>query len=172
MIYACCDNLRRIQLERSKELNGIDFVEVLPSQGQNGASRRHTLHLHFINAHQLSSLTRHNIRLEGGERTTFSVISIGLPTAASAESQSSCILCIQVEGTADFSKHVLRLVKTSGEPGDSGVPAGFDPALSMVGLRFHTPTVSEFDCRPQAISPPDRRDQPVINYLAKDYASF
>ncbi len=50
--------------------------------------------------------------------------------------------------------------------------AGFDPRLSEVEFSFKVECASDFDCKPDAQCPPAAADEPEINYLAKDYASF
>src|SRR5260370_16589713 len=37
---------------------------------------------------------------------------------------------------------------------------------------FKAACPSDLDCKSEAVCPPEKRDEPEINYLAKDYASF
>ncbi len=50
--------------------------------------------------------------------------------------------------------------------------AGFDRQLSEVVFSFKVDCPSDFDCAPETVCPPEPLDEPEINYLAKDYASF
>ncbi|HMO66464.1 MAG TPA: putative baseplate assembly protein, partial [Verrucomicrobiota bacterium] len=53
-----------------------------------------------------------------------------------------------------------------------GVPAGFDPLLHRIGFSFKVECPSPLDCAPTHECPPAVRDEPELDYLAKDYASF
>ena len=278
MIYSCCNNLRRTLLEKSEDLNGIDFVEVLPSENQQERRRHHILRIHFVNELSIGSLKRHNLRIDITQSShNLAVDSISLPPFSADELSSSfakklaqredpisdyltgsfsddarrrlaeClatngdwgalqsliseelnqasandviydetrfegvelreetlqllqvyrqkadlawvnrllledayplqiarnkVLVVQLEGLADFSRHTLHLVGSSGDPINATPPNGFDPVSAIIQFSLQTETQSDFDCRPRWVGSPGPTEQPVFNYLAKDYSSF
>src|SRR5690606_19781725 len=69
-----------------------------------------------------------------------------------------------------FSMYTLRLVAG---PGDDEPPQEFDPLLAAISFSFKVECDSDFDCRVPAPCPPPPPDpSPIVDYLAKDYASF
>jgi hypothetical protein len=78
-------------------------------------------------------------------------------------------LDIDVSSAGDFSNYTLKLV--SSETSDTP-PDGFDPQLSSISFSFKVNCPSEFDCRETEYCINEPGQEPVINYLAKDYSSF
>ena len=82
---------------------------------------------------------------------------------------------IQVLGVNFVTDHVEVSVS---EPGDfSDYTLGIsDPAMDIfyaqVQFNFKAGCPSRFDCRPVQICPPALLNEPNIDYMAKDYASF
>ncbi|MEG4233979.1 putative baseplate assembly protein [Microcoleus sp. Pol11C3] len=165
-----CNNQQRRTLVRQTEvngrprLNGIDYLEV--------ASDRKTLKVYFIHPIaestqnnrlplNLASLTAENVVISGGTRLQ----------GVQVESVSSFAntLTVRVDQVGDFSTYTLRLVKS---PASSTPPEGFDSQLSEVDFSFWTEAISEFDCQSPEPLPEKEPPPPVIDYLAKDYASF
>ena len=80
------------------------------------------------------------------------------------------MLTVEVEEPGDFSIYTLSLVRG---PHDPSPPNGIDPRLAAVDFSFKVECPSDFDCAPRASLPAGAAsEQPEINYLAKDYASF
>ena len=165
-----CNNQQRRTLVRETEvngrprLNGIDYLEV--------ASDRKTLKVYFIHPLaestqnnrvplNLASLTAENVVISGGTRLQ----------GVQVESVSSFAntLTVRVDQVGDFSTYTLRLVKS---PASSTPPEGFDSQLSEIDFSFWTEAISEFDCQSPEPLPEKEPPPPVIDYLAKDYASF
>lgn len=170
MVYVCCDEGRRIAVQAS-ELNGIDFLEVLdrdapppPKHRPPFENRQRFLLVHFLKSQGLDALTVDHFRIEGGERITdIDVI------AVTPSDEQDTVLQLEVNQPGDFSTYRLRLGRDSVD----GLPlAGFDPILSILEFSFKVECPSDFDCKPTRVCPPDVPDQTVIDYLAKDYASF
>jgi hypothetical protein len=137
-------------------LNGIDFLEV-------GADQR-TLRVYFI--HDFSEvpgtvLNRDNVSIEGGVRITGVLV-----TAAGA---SGNLLTVALDRAGDYSTYILRLVTS---PTDDAPPPTLDPQLAEVQFTFKADCASDFDCAPLTVCPPANAPEPIIDYLAKDYASF
>ena len=71
--------------------------------------------------------------------------------------------------TAIFRSTRLRLVQNAQNPAP---PDGIDPLFAAVDFSFKVDCPTDFDCQPRCDCPPAPRQEPEIDYLAKDYASF
>lgn len=160
MIYHCCNQLRRNAV-KGTSLNGIDYLEVIDKEAPTEAERQRKLELHFINAIVGPAPTPDNIRIEGGERIKDIRVTKVTPGAG--------MLTVEVDKRGDFSVYTLRLVQDAEH---SHPPAGYDPMLATVDFSFKVECESEFDCAIDCFCPPKMLDEPEIDYLAKDYASF
>lgn len=158
-----CENERRLVELRDKRdssgnpiSNGIDHLEVSADQ--------QTLRVYFVHGLPTdpgSALTRTNLVIEGGVRVrNVRVVSV---------STSGNVLTARLNSPGDFSTYRLRLVTSQTE---DLPPAGFDPQLSEVAFSFKVDCPSDFDCEPGEVCPEPVQPTPLINYLAKDYASF
>jgi hypothetical protein len=169
MIYTCCDELRRAALadpaKNPNGLNGIDFLEVVDHEAPTKVMRQRLLKVHFVNDLSGGPLTRTNVRIEGGERITNIVVKNVTPGVG----PDANVLTIEVNQPGDFSIYTLRLVKDAQhlQP-----PPGYDPILSEIDFSFKVECPSDFDCKSTRVCPPPPRNEPEINYLAKDYSSF
>ena len=164
--YQCEDQRRRAAVLAARGpggkpvVNGIDYLEVAPSQ--------RTLLLHFL--HDLAGpdavpgavqLGTEHVRIDGGVRVTG--IAVQHVTAAGD------VLSVEVDSPGDFSTYTLSLVSS---PPSGGPPAGFDLRLSEVAFSFKVDCPSEFDCLADDRCAEPALPSPQIDYLAKDYASF
>ncbi|HYP19092.1 MAG TPA: putative baseplate assembly protein, partial [Chloroflexia bacterium] len=160
--YRCENQARQIAVRETLGLdgnplrNGIDFLEV-------GADQR-TLRVYFI--HDLPAspgpvLTRDNVRIEGGVR----IKGIRVEGVTSTGN----LLTVVADRSGDFSTYNLRLVTS---PTNDASPGNIDPQLARVPFTFKVDCPSDFDCAPETACPPDKPLEPLIDYLAKDYASF
>ena len=107
MIYFCCDELRRREVEKHGTLNGIDFLEVVDDPKLPAKQRQRKLSVHFLNENHLATLTKENARIEGGER----VRDVGVTRLEKGTGDWARVLTIQVDKAGDFSIYTLRLVK-------------------------------------------------------------
>jgi hypothetical protein len=136
-------------------LNGIDFLEVAPDQTH--------LDVHFLRDLSASpALDADNLRVEGGVRTTGIAVVGALSTAPD-------VLTVHVDSPGDFSTYRLRIVDPAVP---AKAPAGFDPRLSSVDFSFKAACSSDFDCAEPEVCPPEARQLPALDYLAKDYESL
>jgi hypothetical protein len=160
--YRCENQARQIAVRETLGLdgnplrNGIDFLEV-------GADQR-TLRVYFI--HDLPAspgpvLTRDNVRIEGGVR----IKGIRVEEVSS----SGNLLTVVADRSGDFSIYNLRLVTS---PTNDAPPGNIDTQLARVPFTFKVDCPSDFDCAPETACPPVKPLEPLIDYLAKDYASF
>ncbi|HEY3268744.1 MAG TPA: putative baseplate assembly protein [Armatimonadota bacterium] len=187
--FQCKTDMRRPAV-RDSALNGIDFLEVLDHGAPGDALRQRLLLVHLYKpAAGLSAL---NVLVTGGVRPDRSVNPVRVLWAAMADAipdeivsrgwitdaqrqdledrpDAGGALVVHTSSTGDYSDYRLRLVasQVSEEP-----PAGFDPPSSEVDFTFKVECRSDFDCAPERVCPPESPDEPLINYMAKDYAAF
>ncbi len=169
----CRDAQRRADVLAHPVLNGIDFVEY--------AHRPLDPHPHVLVVHFLKDLpeaphsdpdgaydlTNHPewVRLQGGTRI------VGLKVLA--VTLAPPYLEIAVSGQGDFSRYWLS-VGWSPQPDGSlqRRTPNLDARFSRAPIDFRIDCPSAFDCRREAHCPPLEYEQPLLDYLAKDYASF
>jgi hypothetical protein len=137
-------------------LNGIEFLEVAPDQLR--------LDVHFVHSLALvpaTPLGLANVELRGGTRVR--------DPKVSAISVHDEVLQVFVATPGDFSRYRLRLVASGGA---AAPPDGIDPALAEIEFSFKVDCPSDFDCRERRACAPELAGAPLIDYLARDFASF
>jgi hypothetical protein len=162
MIYACCDERRRLAVEGSP-LNGIDYLEVLDRDAPTPADRQRTLLVRFVNA-PAPALSPVNLQLDGGER----IVGIRV-TGCAVDANDSHVLRVAVDQPGDYSRYTLRVIQAADNPDP---PQGIDPVLAAVDFSFKAECPSGFDCRGVCRCQAAADVGPEIDYLAKDYSSF
>ena len=158
----CGDDTRREQLRRDKNRHGIDFLEVATT---TGSTNQRVLRVFFIDKadptspstlpallNQLHGDTA-AVRVTGGERIRKIRV-----TAVTKEGDH---LRVDVSEPGDFSTYTLHIQNPM-----------LDPPYARVDFTFKAGCPSRFDCRPDHECPPEEVPEPLIDYLAKDYASF
>lgn len=165
MIYFCCDQFRRNQLVGSA-FNGIDYLEVLDHEieSTDPTHRQKRLVIHFINDLAANALSEANIVIEGGERIQ-NIIALD----AAVDGADAKALNVQLDQYGDFSIYTFRLVQNAQNPVP---PDGIDALFAAVDFSFKVDCPTDFDCQPRCDCPPAPRQEPEIDYLAKDYTSF
>src|SRR6266852_494179 len=166
--YVCQDERRRVLVAESS-LDGIDFIEVAatpasPPPHAQPKKEQGRLVVHCFKT-VAGPLTTDNVRIEGGERITgIRAVMVGVKPAPDNNQ-----ILVDVSEPGDYSTYTLRLVANlhSADP-----PPGFDQVLSTISFSFKVDCPSDFDCQPVTACPPEPLDQPSIDYLARDYASF
>jgi hypothetical protein len=152
-----------------RDLNGIDYVEVVDSEAETPSERQRLLKVYFVKPLNPGRLVAANIRIEGGERVrdikVLSVVPDGVTPPPAGHPNN--LLSVWVDRPGDFSNYMLRLVDAGGHPVGS-----FDPLLSAVDFSFKVECPDDFDCRAIVTCPPEHVEEPEIDYLAKDYESF
>jgi hypothetical protein len=155
----CFDEQRRAAVLQHPTLNGIDFVEYF--EDRTAVPPRYWLVVTFLkdapDPTSFYNLVGHPelFRIEGGTR----VVGIRV-TGVTAGSQANQ-LEVSVSEPGDFSIYRLRLTS-----------AALDPQLTTVLFSFKASCPTEFDCRQEPECPPTLLMEPLLDYLAKDYASF
>ena len=160
--YHCDDDDRRRAVRAEATINGIDFLEVDESQTHLLVTFIHPLPGEAGEIPAGPELALENIRIEGGVR-------IGPINAVTLSRPDPRVLRIDVDQPGDFSPYTLRVVAG---PGTDGPPPGFDPTLSAVAFSFKATCETDLPCATPPDCTPIPGQDPVIDYLAKDYDSF
>jgi hypothetical protein len=171
----CRDAKRRADILTHPVLNGIDFVEY---ERRPLAIHTQVLVVTFLKplpdpphsdpdgAYGLTLPANLGlVIMQGGTR----IVNIR-PLAASLVGSR---LEIAVSEEGDFSTYVLALGWSLQPDGTfrQQIPA-LDVQFSIAPINFKAGCPTDVDCRELQICPPDALAEPVIDYLAKDYASF
>ena len=149
-------NRRQLLLEPGAAFNGIDYVHVAPSQTQ--------LFVHFLNAVPVrGSLYGKEATITGGDVVTSVVINpIDETTDWSADSEGRPVLALTVAAPGDFSTYRLTLFSDQ-----------LDPFFDSAPFTFKANCPTTLDCAAPAPGGPEpATEQVLIDYLAKDFASF
>ncbi len=184
-----CSNVRRAQVLSTVAvpLNGIDFLEVLDQDVPAGAPRQRTLLVRMLKPAPWGLLAL-NVQIDGGVRITGinvlwvlraadaspADVSAGRITNAEQTFYSNLqaadrTLVVRVDQAGDFASYTFRLIRSATDPTP---PDGFDPLLSTVDFSFKVDCPREFDCALDQECPPAPEGSPLIDYLARDYASL
>ena len=159
--YICGREGRRSQVMAHPELMGMDFVEV--------SSDQHTLHLKFLPSPlpekrlMPEGLTEANFRITGGVQR---VRVTGVSSIDDIDGRTIILIVADDRGSSvsvgDFSTYSLHLIGAE----------DMDPILSEVEFSFKAECPNQLDCRRGVAAARMRDEDPSIDYLCKDYASF
>lgn len=165
MTSLICENEpRREAVRRERELCGLDYFEVGPTQ------RTLTVHLLGKAPRGKHKLDRKNVLIEGGRRIRDIQVVSATPSFSN-DPEFDDKLEVVLDRAGDFSPYTLRVV----EPDAHGHPRphpSFDPVYDRLEFNFKVDCPSNLDCPEAPQCPPPERKEPEISYLAKDYASF
>jgi len=164
VIYECCSDLRRGLIEGNPNFNGIDFLEVLDDPSTPPDQAQRTLFVHFVNDLSVPVSSIH-LRAEGGERIR------GINVVGVDATDDANVLEVRVDRAGDFSTYTLAVVADPNKPDDIP-PAWMDPMLAGVDFSFKAGCDIHVDCLVAGACTPEVLDEPVIDYMAKDYATF
>ena len=189
------ENRRRLVADPAVPSNGIDYLEVLDGGAEPvGLPRQRFLLVRFLkdlpDSAAPAALLTANVQIEREPRAALvgvewarraSDVTTGLAdgdggtlTGAQAGFFSGLpepdrVLVVLTTATGDFSTYTLRVVTS---PTDDAPPDPIDQRLAVVRFSFKVECPSDFDCLDEPACPPEPSDEPEIDYLAKDYASF
>lgn len=160
----CQDEQRRHEVRRQGS-NGLDYLEV-----GDGPDQR-ILQLYFL-GRVPKNLTAANIRISGGRRIT-AIQVIEIRHCPQEDPELDDCLIVTVDKPGDFSTYTLCLVALDeeGRPTNNPFP-GIDPRYACLEFSFKVDCPSDLDCKETAVCAPEPLEEPEINYLAKDYATF
>lgn len=166
----CKDTRRREQVRRNPPLNGLDYLEVGETpEGETSLESQRHLRVFFLGKATVD-LEPSNLRIEGGRRIRgIEVESVQIHRYESAELDD--YMDVVVDKPGDFSTYTLRVVERT-EAGEWVSHPRFDPQYDRVEFSFKVDCPSDLDCRQEVVCPPEPLQEPEIDYLAKDYASF
>jgi predicted phage baseplate assembly protein len=158
-----CAEDGRAAVARAHHLNGIDGIDVSVDQ-------RTLTVLLFGKAPE--DLTVDNFRIDGGRQVT-GVKVVDVQPCRNADPELTDCLLLTVDRHGDFSRYRLCIVAADPHGGPGTAPlAGFDPRYACVTFSFKQNCPQLTDCATPTPCPPTAFDEPEIDYLAKDYASF
>ena len=168
----CRDEQRRQEV-RHHTLNGLDYLEVELFDRDGQPLLHPILSVRFLGKAPEQTIEPENVRIEGGRRILgrdLRILSTEVQRQEDPELDDSLIITVDKSG--DFSIYTLQLVAVEdGHPTEQSFP-GFDQRYSRLQFSFKADCPSDLDCKIERVCPPEKRDAPEINYLAKDYASF
>jgi hypothetical protein len=172
---SCRDERRRALIIENPQLglNGIDFVEYrqVPPVGPNDEPS-HFLDIHFLRPVAAGGFgldaELELIRIEGGTRIPSIRPLEGIQVGA-----DPMVLTVPVAQQGDFSTYWLSLGWRTTPQGASRFElTGVDRQFSVASAFFRADCPVDFDCAPEDECEPDQLEEPHLDYLAKDYASF
>lgn len=146
-----CGDERRsgVLLDPAHPLNGIDFVEF-----RREPANRFVLDVTFLKTAPAAGIA--NFSVTGGIRIVDLRV-VGVETVPA----NPLMLRVLVDREGDFSPYVLAIDHPS-----------IDLERNEAVFSFKAACPSEFDCRTLPDCPPPMREEPALDYLAKDYQSF
>ncbi|MGD8405207.1 MAG: putative baseplate assembly protein [Anaerolineales bacterium] len=169
----CKDDQRRDAVRRKTGMNGLDYLDVSGDQ--------RTLTVYFLGkapsqllkqddekAESYKERLKQYVYIEGGARirrirvTDIEVTQAKDPKTGEPNPELDDSMEVRLDKYGDFSTYTLRLV---------GIE-NIDPFYDHIDFSFKVDCPSDLDCAPIDTCPPPELDEPEINYLAKDYASF
>ncbi|AIF82571.1 Baseplate J-like protein [Candidatus Nitrososphaera evergladensis SR1] len=186
--FKCGSDARRSAIRDDANLNGVDYLEVRTVHSMAGTFPYPLVILYCFKDVPPAALGAENVVIEGGVRIR-GVSAQWVHTATeladnppgpfrhlvSNEERDKVInkiedparaIVIRPSSCGDFSTYELTLKDSPGKP-----PLGFDPVLSRVRFSFMVECKAEFDCLCKEPSN-EVLEEPAIDYMAKDYASF
>jgi hypothetical protein len=179
----CSIKERRKTLADIDGINGIDYIEVVVLGSNKCLTCRPYLVVYLF--HSLAeklSFSKDNVRIDGGIK----VKNIGVEWVTKCSELKKLnpalfgklrvddddvdrALIVYLYSDGDFSTYTLRIVDSVSS---KNPPENFDLLLSSINFNFKIDCPAEFDCKAQNVCPPETQQEPVIDYLSKDYSSF
>ena len=187
--YRCNNKKRHQSVREHKSINGIDYLEVLDQDTPDKELRQQTL-LVYLFKPVPADLSAINVKIYGGVRVTqvnvqwavcardcdylidnglISKIEHSFFRDLGGQPNSDRLLLVRTDTYGDYSTYRLCLVRSSTDPAP---PDNFDPILSCVDFSFKIECMGDFDCKTVIKCPQEYIPEPLIDYQAKDYASF
>lgn len=153
-VPTCAEDERRALIRAHPTLNGLDFADYrfdpLAPPG-----RRHELRVTFLKPPP--ALTPSDLVITGGAR----VVGIGV---TAVETGPDDTLCVFVTDAGDFSIYRLAV--------RDPIAWDIDSLLAAVPVNFKAGCPSDHDCRIEHVCPEPEGERPLLDHMARDYASF
>lgn len=112
------------------------------------------------------------LRVEGGRRIRDVKVEEVLELQHHEMGEFDDYIKIRLNRAGDFSTYTLRVIDGRDEQGHWKRHPKFDARYDSVEFTFKVDCPSDLDCKQEVVCPPEKLNEPDINYLAKDYASF
>jgi hypothetical protein len=156
----CGSDDGRRALVRASGLNGFDHVDVDCAQT--------TLAVSFL-GHAPEWISPAHLRIEGGRPVRI----VSVRVVRNDDADLDDVMLVTVDRPGDFSGYRLCAfaLDAAGRP-TAAPPADFDPRYACVCFSFKGDCPGDLDCGAEPDCAPQVFDEPAIDYLAKDYASF
>ncbi len=166
----CTNEERREQVRKDKELNGLDYIEVgMSNKIEPCLASQSVLRVYFLGKAPVK-LDISNVLIEGGQRIdNIQIKEVKVCNYKSVELDD--YIEVHVDQPGDFSTYTLRVVERN-EQGKLQPHSSFDRRYNSINFNFKVDCPSDLDCKQEVFCPPGPLEEPEINYLAKDYASF
>lgn len=171
----CDDEARRVELREHETLNGIDYIEVVT---EPPADNQKILKVYFIS--KTTSAGKNNLSkmlndLDGNVKKVTIHGGVRVKQIKVVEvKKNKDYLKVRVDTPGDFSTYTLRIDHVW-KPDDEKIqppPPRLDPAYAQCDFSFKAGCPSVFDCKSRRVYPAQEHFEPLIDYMAKDYASF
>lgn len=174
----CRSERRRKTVRQHAQLNGLDYLEVDPEP--------HILTVFFLGKApqawwekdaqgnpklKLNDLLPY-LRIQGGQRIRGLKVQEVLELQHNDLAELDDSIKVRLDRSGDFSTYTFRVVDGHDKQGDWKRHPKFDARYDRVEFSFKVDCPTDLDCKQTLVCPPEPRDEPVINYLAKDYTSF
>lgn len=166
----CSDDRQRrydVRAHRTNDkpdLNGLDYIEV-------DADDQRILYVHFMDRAP-ENLDKENVRITGGRRIRH-IKALDVRLCDPDDPELADCMQVTVDKAGDFSTYTLCLVALDAQGHQLDQPlAGFDVRYTCADFSFKANCPSDLDCQSVDTCPPPELQEPDLNYLAKDYASF
>ncbi|KYF99642.1 hypothetical protein BE20_58810 [Sorangium cellulosum] len=156
----CRSSDRRARVRKAPRLTGIDYVDYARAPAP-------TLTVHLLGPLP-QGITARSFVVEGGRRVT-GIRVVSLARVRGDEADPAVALQLDAEG--DPSTYTVRLVRDADR--DRSLPDGVDPRYDRASFSFKLDCPADIDCEGARAPRADAGGGgPVLDYLAKDYASF
>jgi hypothetical protein len=160
---------RREQIRAQTVWNGLDYLEV--ETDHPAYPGLFVLKVYFLNKLEYLEPVKANVRVTGGrQRVTLQHVEAHRVDAADTDDWLEVVL--DVPGPKDGTYRLELLEHDEfDQPTDTPLK-DLDPRYAVLEFSLRPDRSADLDCVSVIPSPPEVFAEPVINYLAKDYASF
>ena len=151
----CLDPGRQADVREHPTLDGTDYVEYFEDRAAL------PLPLYWLEVNFLRGVPAGLVGVPGAFAVSGGVRITGIKVIDVTAGATSRQLLVFFDQPGDFSTYVLTITSSA-----------LDPQLRAAPFTFKAHCPSPFDCRQEPDCPPEIREEPVLDYLAKDFASF
>jgi hypothetical protein len=164
-----CDDEQRREQVRASKLCGLDYLEV-----SDDPSNPLQFTVHFLGQapEGWGKDNVQNLRIDGGRRIrNIQIMDLEVYSQRSGDEDDYMVVTIDKPG--DFSTYSLAVFELDEHGQQIHQPHHlFDPRYSRVEFTFNAGGPTDLDCQTCLVAATEKLNEPEINYLAKDYASF